>query len=130
MIRFTDGRGKQIADIDRSTLEAALAESDPRFWNGTMGMACLEYREGAKDQALYVSLAPGRGYYIVLEFTDRSRIYAVGGGGDSPATIWWGGNPFEVPADRIVSPAQAAPILGHFRDTGDPDPDAQWQLLA
>ena len=94
-------------------------------------MSAFTYRAGKLDQTLYLSLDPALGYYLLLEYTDRSRIYATAAvpAGPGPGLIWWGGERIELPAERFVSSAEAHRAIAWFLETGDADPDTNWELF-
>lgn len=130
MIRFSHGGKREADEPDRAELLRAVIAADPEYWNGVTGMSCVEYAAGPIRQYLYVSLDPGLGYYLQLEYRDHSRIYAhnPAPAGLGPGTIWWGGDETMLPADHFVAPEDAARVIGYFMQTADADPDTEWRL--
>lgn len=131
MISFSHGGTVENIVPEGARLAYLIETADPEFWNGVTGMSAFTYRGGKLDQTLYLSLDPALGYYLLLEYTDRSRIYATAAvpAGPGPGLIWWGGERIELPAERFVSSAEAHRAIAWFLETGDADPDTNWELF-
>lgn len=128
-VRFSHGGVREEEVPDADTLAAALAAADPDYWNGGTGMSALEYIDGSKDHALYLSLDPELGYFLMLEYRGIGRIYVEN---PQPArsgtgTIWPGGDEVHFDADHFVPAAAAERVLRYFLETGEAASDTVWR---